>query len=79
MSEAINPKAAAITSFCADIIVTFAEGGWGSWCHIHKYKWAKDGADFNAPVEACADPAGTSSSSPTARRTRRRSARSATS
>ena len=25
----------------------------------HKYKWAKDGADFNAPVEACADPAGT--------------------
>ena len=59
MSEAINPKAAAVTSFCADIIVTFAEGGWGSWCHIHKYKWAKDGADFNAPVEACADPAGT--------------------
>ena len=59
MSEAINPKAAAITSFCADIIVTFAEGGWGSWYHLHEYKWAKDGADFNAPVDECADPAGT--------------------
>ena len=55
----IDPKAAAITSFCADIIVTFAEGGWGSWYRLHEYKWAKDGADFNAPVEACADPAGT--------------------
>ena len=58
MSEA-DSKAAAITSFCADIIVTFAEGGWGSWYHLHEYKWAKDGADFNAPVEECADPAGT--------------------
>ena len=55
----IDPKAAAVTSFYADIIVTFAEGGWGSWYRLHEYKWAKDGADFNAPVEACADPAGT--------------------
>ena len=55
----IDPKAAAVTSFYADIIITFAEGGGWSWCRIHEYKWAKDGADFNAPVEACADPAGT--------------------
>ena len=54
-----DPKAAAITSFCADILITFAEGGFGSWCLIHEYKWAKDDADFNEPVEACADPAGT--------------------
>ena len=59
MSEATDPKAAAITSFCADILITFAVGGFGSWCLIHEYKWAKDDADFNEPVEACADPAGT--------------------
>ena len=61
MSEAINPKAAAVTSFCADILITFAEGGWGSWYRIHEYKWADEAALLDARKSAleCADPAGT--------------------
>ena len=56
-----DSKAAAVTSFCADIIVTFAESGWGSWYHLHEYRWADEAAllDARKSMLECADPAGT--------------------